>query len=205
MKVGRIDWTTVIWFIRVWRMKRFGYRLLRLEFKFWLMKAEKDVLVWKQACRVVFWKGNFECKFLLLPKTKLTSWIFLIVSTLCSSNICHLSRVRLLSHFPMLPSTCLSRIYLRFWLWFWVQQLLQAHRFAWDWSKIRVGSGCFVKRSMWKDHDVAPTSMETGRTFSNLVGISYRNTVGSNNGIEDYLDRWTWASSLTGSRRGNGN
>ena len=47
----------------------------------WLIKAEKDVLVWKQGSVL---KENFERKFLLLPK--LTSWKFFInVSTLCSS------------------------------------------------------------------------------------------------------------------------
>ena len=44
-------------------MRRFEYRLLRLQFR--LIKAEKDVIVWKQGSVL---KKNFERKFLLLPK-----------------------------------------------------------------------------------------------------------------------------------------
>ena len=67
---GRLDeqnWTSMIWFMQVWPMRRFEYRLLRLQFR--LIKAEKDVIVWKQGSVL---KKNFERKFLLLPK--LTSW-----------------------------------------------------------------------------------------------------------------------------------
>ena len=74
--------------MRVWRVNRFGYRLLGLVF--WLIKAEKELLVWKQmeVVGVGFWKrrkGSVRnVSFVLFPLFLLDIWNLTVLRP-CSS------------------------------------------------------------------------------------------------------------------------